>query len=64
MNKTLFPIRLIFILLCAAAGWLVCYTIRDWDDRRGIAVMVGLGIGLLVVLVDILLRGFSLRGLS
>ncbi len=64
MNKTLLPIRLLFIALCAAAGWLVCYTIRDWDDRRWLAVMIGLGIGLLVVLVDILLRGFSLRGLS
>jgi hypothetical protein len=26
MNKTLLPIRIVFILLCTAAGWLVCYT--------------------------------------
>ncbi|MFA6288790.1 MAG: TRAM domain-containing protein [Opitutaceae bacterium] len=64
MNKTLLPIRLVFIVLCAAAGWLVCYTIRDWDNHRWLAVFIGLAIGILVVLVDILLRGFSLRGLS
>jgi len=64
MNKTLLPIRLVFIALCAAAGWLVCYAIRDWDNYRGLAVFIGLAIGVLVVLVDIMLRGFSLRGLS
>ncbi len=64
MNRTLLPIRLVFIALCAAAGWLVCYTIRDWDNFRWLAVTIGLAIGILVVLVDIMLRGFSLRGLS
>lgn len=64
MNKTLLPIRLVFVVLCAAAGWLLCYTIPDWDDRRMVAISMGLLIGILVVLVDILLKGFSLRGLS
>jgi uncharacterized protein YacL len=64
MDKTLLPIRLVFVALCAAAGWLVCYTITDWDQYRGVALTVGLCIGLLVVLVDIMLKGFSLRGLS
>jgi uncharacterized protein YacL len=64
MNKTLLPIRLVFVLLCAAAGWLLCYTIPDWDDRRMVAISMGLLIGIFVVLVDILLKGFSLRGLS
>ena len=64
MDKTLLPIRVVFIALCAAAGWLVCYTITDWDAYRGVAVAVGLCIGTLVVLVDLMLKGFSLRGLS
>jgi uncharacterized protein YacL len=64
MDKTLLPIRLVFVALCASAGWLVCYTITDWDRYRGVALTVGLCIGLLVVLVDIMLKGFSLRGLS
>lgn len=64
MDKTLLPIRLVFVALCAAGGWLVCYAITDWDQYRAIAVAVGLCIGLLVVLVDVMLKGFSLRGLS
>lgn len=64
MNRTLFPIRVLFIFLCAAAGWLVCLTVPEWDDRRGLAVMMGFLVGSLVVLVDLLLKGFSLRGLS
>ncbi len=64
MNKTLLPIRLLFIALCALGGWLVCYSIEEWDDFRVIAIFVGLSIGVLVVLIDVMLKGFSLRGLS
>jgi uncharacterized protein YacL len=64
MDKTLLPIRLVFVALCAAAGWLVCYAITDWDQYRAAAIAIGFFIGLLVVLVDIMLKGFSLRGLS
>ena len=64
MNKTLFPIRIVFVLLCTAAGWLVCYTVREWDAYRVTAASVGFFIGALVVLVDVMLKGFSLRGLS
>jgi uncharacterized protein YacL len=64
MDKTLLPIRIVFVALCAAAGWLVCYTIREWDQYRGMAATIGFFIGTLVVLVDVMLKGFSLRGLS
>lgn len=64
MNKTLLPIRLAFMALCTAAGWLVAYSVREWDDYRIVAVAVAALIGALVVLVDIMLKGFSLRGLS
>ena len=64
MNKTLLSIRLFFVVLCAAAGLLVSLTILAGDGYKAIAVVVGLCIGLLVVLVDVLLKGFSLRGLS
>jgi uncharacterized protein YacL len=64
MNKTLPAIRLAFILLCMLGGWLVCYSVREWDAYRLFASFIGLAIGALVVLVDILLKGFSLRGLS
>ena len=64
MNLTLISLRIFFVLLCATAGWLVCYSITDWDQFRPLAVFIGSGIGLLVVLLDLLLRGFSVRGLS
>jgi uncharacterized protein YacL len=64
IDKTLLPIRIVFVALCASTGWLVCYAVTDWDRYRGVAFTIGLCIGLLVVLVDFLLKGFSLRGLS
>lgn len=64
MNKTLLVIRLAFWVLCVVGGWLVAYTIKEWDDYRWLAMIVGALIGALVVLVDVLLKGFSLRGLS
>lgn len=64
MNKTLLPIRIVFVVICAAAGWLVCYASPDWDHYRRLGAFVGLSIGVLVVLVDMLLKGFSLRALS
>ncbi len=64
MNKTLLVIRILFIALCAVASWLVCYTVEEWDQRRTLAIFIGLSIGSLVVLVDMMLKGFSLRGLT
>jgi len=64
MRRTLLPIRAVFFLLCGAGGWLVCYAVREWDDSRWLGATIGFLIGALVILVDILLKGFSLRGLS
>jgi uncharacterized protein YacL len=64
MNQTLLPIRIVFVALCAAAGWLVCYASPDWDAFRARGLFIGLSIGVLVVLTDVLLKGFSLRALS
>jgi uncharacterized protein YacL len=64
MDKTLLPIRIAFIVICGVVGWLVCYSIQEWDTYRLLATSIGLLIGVLVVLVDVLLKGFSLRGLS
>ena len=64
MNSTLRVIRLFFFLLCLAGAWLISYTVPEWDEYRWLAVFIGAAIGALVVLVDIMLKGFSLRGLS
>lgn len=64
MNKTLLPIQIVFVVLGAAAGWLVAYGLQEGDDRRGKAVFASTSIGVLGVLVNKLLKGFLLRGLS
>lgn len=64
MTSTLLPIRIAFVLICAAAGYLVCLTVQDWDKLRVLATIFGFSLGLLLVLIDIFLKGFSLRGLS
>jgi uncharacterized protein YacL len=64
MNKTLLPIRIVFVALCAAAGWLTAVTVLAGDKKVLVPMLVGLAIGVLVVLIDVMLKGFSLRGLS
>lgn len=64
MDKTLLPIRFAFVLICAGAGWLLSVTTLAGDEHRVLPVVIGCAIGALVVLVDIMLKGFSLRGLS
>jgi uncharacterized protein YacL len=64
VNRTIYPIRAVFVVICAFGGWLVAYSIPEWDANRWIAMTIGLLLGVLTVLVDILLKGFSLRGLS
>ena len=64
MNHTLRVLRLFFFLLCLVGAWLISYSVPEWDAYRWLAVFIGAGIGALVILVDIMLKGFSLRGLS
>ncbi|MCD8482818.1 MAG: hypothetical protein LR015_09245 [Verrucomicrobia bacterium] len=64
MDHTIRIIRILFILLCIAGGVLVSLIVPDWKDYLWHTVITGLLIGLAVVGIDILLKGFSLRGLS
>jgi uncharacterized protein YacL len=64
MKRTLLPIRAVFVTVCVASGWLVCYVGDEMYSKRGLGALIGLLLGVLVVLVDMLLKGFSLRGLS
>ncbi|HWZ95010.1 MAG TPA: TRAM domain-containing protein [Opitutaceae bacterium] len=64
MKQTLLPIRILFVTVCVASGWLVCFVGDGMDGKRTWGALIGLLLGVLVVLVDMLLKGFSLRGLS
>ena len=64
MSATLRAIRIFFFLLCIAGSYISTLVIPGWETQ-GIRAMVGGGaLGALVILTDILLKGFSLRGLS
>ncbi len=72
MTKTIFIIRCIFLLLCLGGAALLHYVGGDGDKDLPLAqqvafwvyLVVGGLIGALTILVDVLLKGFSLRGLT
>ena len=62
MKKTFFLFRLFFLLLSLLGSLLIWYVAQDWS--LWLVLIVGMGIAILVILTDVLLEGFSLRGLS
>ncbi len=62
MNRTLAIIRIAFFALCIMGGWLVQYANPDW--KLWICLFCAAGIGALTILIDMLLKGFSLRALT
>lgn len=64
MDHTIRTIRIFFMLLCVAGGALAALVIPEWQEYFWRTVFIGLCIGACVVSIDILLKGFSLRGLS
>ncbi len=74
MNQSLIAIRALALIFCALGGFAVAYTYPDMapEDWQGsgqakwqlLATVFGLLIGALLILIDVLLKGFSLRALS
>lgn len=64
MNRTLIVVRVVFLAICLFVSWLITLAIPDWRDLTTRAIFIGAMLGVLVILVDIFLKGFSLRGLS
>lgn len=62
MKKTLLILRAFFLLVSFLACILLNYVVEDWSLLP--VVSVGMSIAVLVILIDLLLEGFSLRGLS
>ncbi len=61
-NPTINTIRIIFLILCLLGGYLIAFSEPDWN--MGTVVFVAGMIGVLVILIDIYLEGFSLRGVT
>jgi uncharacterized protein YacL len=64
MTHTIRVIRLFFLLVAILGGWLVTYAVPEWEQYNWLGVFIGASLGVLVILIDVLLKGFSLRGLS
>lgn len=65
MKKTLLCVRLFFFIFCLLGSFLFWYTYEAENASNLFSVfLIGGGVGVLVILIDILLKGFSLRGLS
>jgi len=64
MSKTIFIIRIFFFLICVMGSWLVCFAVKEWDHLQLLAIGIGCMLGSLVILIDVMLKGFSLRGLT
>jgi uncharacterized protein YacL len=62
MKKTLYILRGFFLLLSFLGCLLLNHAVEDWGLST--ILPVGMSIAVLVILVDLLLKGFSLRGLS
>lgn len=65
MQKTFFIIRIIFLILCVLGAWLVWYA-ANYDEREHLFyyLLIGALLGIFTILVDVFLKGFSLRGLT
>ncbi len=64
MKKTILTIRVFFALLCMSGAYLVWYSNPDWEGHLLPILFTGACLGALTVLLDIFLKGFSLRGLT
>jgi uncharacterized protein YacL len=62
MIKTLLIFRCFFLLISLLGCLLMAYQVADWD--LWLVIFFGMSIATLVILTDMLLEGFSLRGLS
>ncbi|MCG8529015.1 MAG: PIN domain-containing protein [Opitutales bacterium] len=62
MHQTFLVLRIFFFSLCLFGGWLVSYANADMNVL--LVVSVSAGIGILVILVDIYIKGFSLSGFT
>ena len=61
MDKTISIIRITFFFICLDSRYLVSHL---FGFERWLAMFIGGGIGALVILVDVFLKGISLRGLT
>jgi uncharacterized protein YacL len=63
MIKSLWTLRLFFLLLCTAAGYAVSQN-SEFIEHGNLGVIIGFGLGWLVIAVDEMTKGLSVRTFS
>jgi uncharacterized protein YacL len=61
---TLWVIRILFLSLCTAAGFAVSQVRSEWVNYSWAGAGIGFGFGGLLIAIDEMLKGFSLRAFS
>jgi uncharacterized protein YacL len=64
VNWNLFVIRAFFFLLSIIGGYLICYVTPEWQAHWQQGVFLAGSIAVFVIVVDLFLSGFSMRGLT
>ena len=62
--KPLWAIRILFLILCILAGYALSQMQPDWVTHGYLGMAIGFGFGGLLIAVDEMLKGFSLRAFS
>lgn len=62
MGKTILIFRVFFVFVSLLACLLLSYVVEEW--KLPTVIFVGMSLAALVILTDVMLKGFSLRGLS
>ena len=62
MRRTILVLRICFVLASLIAGGLIAYL--NSDHQAWVAILVAFLLSVFVILIDVLLKGFSIRGLT
>src|ERR1041384_294816 len=60
----LWSIRTLFLVLCTVAGFAITQVRPEMISNGFVGVVVGCGFGMLLIAIDEMLKGFSLRAFS